>query len=82
MEQVFIMDGKAVSKKEMFEGTSWSLCVREDFVSTPKSMLMVMGPTKTDRDGSHIHRRPGGSEDPSKSGQSSQPGLRQVGIRP
>ena len=26
MEQVFIMDGKLVSKKEMFRGSSWAMC--------------------------------------------------------
>jgi hypothetical protein len=26
VEQVFIMDGKVVSKKEMFAGSSWAMC--------------------------------------------------------
>src|SRR5271170_3825302 len=43
VEQVFIKDGKVVPKRRYSREVLGS-CVREDFISVPKSILMIMGP--------------------------------------
>jgi hypothetical protein len=43
VEEVFIMYGKVVPEKEVLQ-ERLGLGLREDFISLPKNMLMVMGP--------------------------------------